>query len=105
MPLWLHKQDAAKDAAGKALRHVLSQKEWLEPAWNYFEERGSAQKLNQVIQEMNEFEALKEMRTTGKRQDQLRPSGQPLETTLESEARRDTLQPPKVVELLSLIHI
>ena len=57
-------------------------------------------KLNQVIQEMNQFEALKQMRTTGKRTDQLRPNGVPLETTLETEARRETLNPPKVVELL-----
>jgi len=100
IPLWLHKEDAAKDAAGKALRHVLSNKAWMDEAMEYFNERGSTQKLSQVIQEMNEFEALKEMRTTGKRQDQLRPSGQPLESTLESESRRETLNPPKVVEHL-----
>ena len=101
IPLWLHKEDAAKDAAGKCLRHILSNKAWTENAWEYFKERGSAEKLNQVIMEMNEFEALKEMRTTGKRSDQLRPSGAPLETTLESEARREMLNPPKVVETLA----
>jgi len=102
IPVWLHKEDAAKDAAGKALRHILSNVQYMEKiASPYFEERGSASKLNQVIQEMNQFEALKEMRTTGKRQDQLRPGGQPLESQLESEARRENLNPPKVVELLA----
>ena len=65
------------------------------------QERGSVAKLSQVIQEMNEFEELKRMRTTGERSDRLRPGGQTLETQLESEARRDTLNPPKVVELLA----
>lgn len=100
IPVWLHKEDAAKDAAGKALTHILSNKAWMAEAWTYFEERESVAKLNQVIQEMNQFEALKQMRTTGKRTDQLRPNGVPLETTLETEARRETLNPPKVVELL-----
>ena len=59
VPLWLHKEDAAKDAAGKALRHVLSNQKWMdESGIPYFEERGATQKLNQVIQEMNNFEAL-----------------------------------------------
>ena len=49
---------------------------------------------------MNQFEELKEMRTTGKTSDRLRPGGQTLESTLEGEARRETLNPPKVVELL-----
>ena len=101
IPLWLHKEDAAKDAAGKALRHVLSNQKWTEGAWEYFNERGSASKLNQVIHEMNEFENLKQMRTTGQKVDALRPSGQPLESTLESEQRRETLNPPKLVELLA----
>lgn len=52
IPLWLHKEDAAKDAVGKALRRVLSDKQWMDKAMPYFEERGSVSKLNQVIHEM-----------------------------------------------------
>ena len=41
--------------------------------------------MPQVIQEMNGLEELKEMRTTGKKNDQLRPNNAPLESTLEAE--------------------
>ncbi len=100
IPLWLHKEDGAKDAAGKALRVPLSDTGWMQGASDYFQERGSVSKLQQVVQEMNAFEELKEMRTTGKKADKLRPGGQPLDGTLESEARRENLNVPKVVELL-----
>ena len=101
IPVFLHKEDGARDAAGKALRVPLSDAGWMESANDYFTERGSLTKLSQVIQEMNAFEELKEMRTTGKKSDRLRPGNQPLESTLESESRRENLNPPKVVELLA----
>ena len=36
VPLWLHKADAAKAAAGKVLRAVLSDRLWMEGAEPYF---------------------------------------------------------------------
>ena len=102
VPLWLRKEGAAKDAAGKALRHVLGRKEWLETHWDFFVERDAAEKLSRVISEMNSFEELKQMRTTGEKRDQLRPNAaQPLSTTLESDTRREALNVAKVVELLA----
>ena len=75
-------QDAAKNAAGKAVRHVHSKQSRIDNAKEYPKECGSLGTLNQDIEKTNELEALKEMRTTAKRVDQLRPSGQPLESTL-----------------------
>ena len=59
VPLYLSKQDAAKDALAKALRVVISNEAWLEPALRYFEERGSVQKFDQVIHELNALDELK----------------------------------------------
>ena len=39
IPVWLHKDDAGKDAAGKALRVVLSNKEWMDANSDYFQAR------------------------------------------------------------------
>ena len=48
IPVWLHKEGAAKDAAGKALRVPLSNVPWMAAANDYFAERGSLSKLAQV---------------------------------------------------------
>ena len=42
VPLWLHKADAAKAAAGKVLRAVLSDRLWMERAEPYFVARDKA---------------------------------------------------------------
>ena len=42
VPLWLHKADAAKAAAGKVLRAVLSDRLWMEGAEPYFVARDKA---------------------------------------------------------------
>ncbi len=59
VPLYMSKQDAAKDALAKTLRVVISNEAWLEPALRYFEERGSLQKFDQVIHELNALDELK----------------------------------------------
>jgi len=100
IPLYLRKQEVAKDAVMKALRTVLSNQEWIDKAMKYFEERGSVNKLYQVVQEMNGLQDLKETYTTGKKADKLRPGGKPIEESLEATHRLENLQPKKLVDYL-----
>jgi hypothetical protein len=46
VPLWLHKADAAKAAAGKVLRRVLGDTLWMEGAEQYFVAREKAREIS-----------------------------------------------------------
>ena len=56
--------------------------------------------LSRIVHEMNAFDELKQMNTTGQRRDPLRPGGAPLASCLESDARKLDLQPAKVAAAL-----
>ena len=101
VPLWLHKEDAAKDGAGRVLRSILGDAAWMESGGGaYFEAQGKVELLHRIIHEMNSFDDLKAMRTSGATRDQLRPGGAPLATMLESEQRRGDLQPEAAAKQL-----
>ena len=46
VPLWLHKADAAKAAAGKVLRSVLGDTVWMQGAEQYFVARDKAREMS-----------------------------------------------------------
>ena len=48
VPLWLHKVDAAKAAAGKVLRRVLGDTLWMEGAEPYFVAREKAREMSRA---------------------------------------------------------
>ena len=56
--------------------------------------------LSRIVHEMNAFDELQQMNTTGQRRDPLRPGGAPLASCLESDARKLDLQPAKVAAAL-----
>ena len=56
--------------------------------------------LTRIVHEMNALDELKQVNTTGRRRDPLRPGGAPLASALESDARKLDLQPAKVAAAL-----
>ena len=56
--------------------------------------------LTRIVHEMNALDELKQINTTGRRRDPLRPGGAPLASALESDARKLDLQPAKVAAAL-----
>jgi precorrin-6B methylase 2 len=96
VPLFLRKTGAAKEAVMQALRVPMADTAWMEGAWPYFQSRGSAPKVYQVVQEMNGLDDLKALATTGKTADKLRQGNQTITQSLEASHRLEMLQPAKV---------
>eukprot|EP00962_Isochrysis_galbana_P030031 scaffold9715_cov113-Isochrysis_galbana.AAC.7 len=96
VPLFLRKTGAAKEAVMQALRVAMADTRWMEAAWPYFQSRGSAPKVYQVVQEMNGLDDLKALATTGKTGDKLRQGNQTITQSLETSHRLEALQPAKV---------
>ena len=65
VPLFLRKSGEAKEALMRPLRVAMADTAWMEAAWPYFESRGSAAKVQQVVHEMNGLEEMKAIATTG----------------------------------------
>ncbi|EOD14893.1 hypothetical protein EMIHUDRAFT_448270 [Emiliania huxleyi CCMP1516] len=101
VPLFLRKSGEAKEALMRPLRVAMADTAWMEAAWPYFESRGSAAKVQQVVHEMNGLEEMKAIATTGKAPDAMRPNAAPLADSLEAQHRVENLQPAKVAAFLA----